>query len=124
VLQAAERHLANGRAAEARAALAQAKRAGLDLTRSEVARRYYTTLGRAYLRERSFRAAQEALRKAAGYAPEDAALLLDYGLALETLGDREAARQQYLRARTHAISAAQRARADAALRHLSRISAV
>lgn len=73
-----------------------------------MAGRYQAALGRAHLGRGEFGPAREALRRAIHRMPGDAALRLDYGRLLETLGELEAARHQFARARALVPSPAQR----------------
>jgi len=110
--------IAERRYGEAATALEQARQRGLDMTQPAIAREYYADLARARSGRGQFRESLAPFREALHRPPVDPTLWLEYGWALERLGETAAARSAYNQALTVATSEDQRAQARAGLARL------
>lgn len=106
------------RYSEAATALEQARQRGPDMTQPAIAREYYADLARARSGRGQFRESLGPFREALHRPPVDPTLWLDYGWALESLGETTSARSAYNQALTVATSEDQRAQARAGLARL------
>jgi tetratricopeptide (TPR) repeat protein len=110
--------IAERRYDEAATALEQARQRGLDMSRPAIAGEYYADLARVRSGRGQFRESLGPFREALHRSPGDPTLWLDYGWALESLGETAEARSAYNQALAVATSEDQRAQARAGLARL------